>query len=470
MYAHISPNHKDVMEGDGKLNGNSSKTDYYTDKFISQMMLRAEHPELASDNDSGTSYIEKPQTSQNGLIINFENDLNQLKTEKPNIYREYSLLIDNFKDNLREINELEQNLIRRHFRSGKYLNEIKKWFELTFDTAHHWANFVPYLLDQIHAPNYNIRTAQRDMMLYRNLGAYEDLLVSAGNSGLAISTIYLLSNPDQVSDFALDWAMGLIQDQVVTSGQQKVTIQTELDKQPGQFIAMPSVLPMPGIPNSVIPNSSLNLGQIDLSPRARLANTKQQLTLKQAKKIAETAAVIENEIDPKKRPLVKSIASTHQVVSPDMIRELAKQDDETLQEIHATGHIEYPVEADGVVEQRNIHVSEASVTDVLMMRGEIDDEKHKRHLQHRIDAAKEKELLTKGIVSEKVNTMDMDNIAESQHQRIAAFIQQNPDLRDTLLPLMNNIRSAQGSAGVRVIICRLDYASLGSSSANEIKN
>ena len=50
--------------------------------------------------------------------------------------------------------------------------------------------------------------------------------------------------------------------------------------------------------------------------------------------------------------------------------------------IHATGHIEYPVGADGVVEQRNIHVSEASVTDVLMMRGEIDDEKHKRHLQH----------------------------------------------------------------------------------------
>lgn len=467
MYAHRILDNKDIKDGDIKVNGNSNQTDYYSNKFISEMMLRAEHPGLTLNIENEATYIEKPPASTNGIIINFENDLNHLKSDKPNIYREYTLLLDNFKDNLREISELEQNLIRRHFRSGKYLNEIKRWFEITFDTTHHWANFVPYLLNQINAPNYNIRTAQRDMMLHRNLGAYEDLLVNAGNSGLAISTIYLLSNPDQVSDFALDWAMGLIQEQVVVNSQQKSTIQSEIEKQPGQFIATSSVLPMPGIPNSVLPNGSLNIGRVDLTSRAQITNTKQQLTLKQAKRIAETAAVIENEIDPKKRPLIKSIASTHQVVSPTLIRELAKQDDETLQEIQATGHIEYPIEADGVVEQRNIHVSEASATDVLMMRGEIDDEKHKRHLQHRIDAAKEKELLVKGIISEKVNTMDMDNIAESQHQRIAAFIQQNPDLRDTLLPLMNNIRSAQGTAGVRVIVCRLDYASQLN---NDLKN
>ena len=76
--------------------------------------------------------------------------------------------------------------------------------------------------------------------------------------------------------------------------------------------------------------------------------------------------------------------------------------------------------------------------------------------------------MTKGIVSEKVNTMDMDNIAESQHPYCGFSFSKIPDLRDTLLPLMNNIRSAQGAPELS------DYMSsrlriLGLPSANEIE-
>lgn len=463
---------------------NNSAPDFYASQFISQIMLRAEHPELKEkpisemmpdaldtvNPNQVSSTIEVPLNidTTTGLIIDFNHEIHDLQQNKPNSYREYANLVDNLKDNLRQISELEQNLIRKHIRSGKYLNDIQAWFEITFGSTYRWTNFVPFLLSQIGSGSYTLRTAQRDMMLYRNLGAYEELLVSAGNSGLAISTIYLLANPDQVSDFALDWSLGLIQDQV-NAQKLPAAVQVELDKRLDETVF---VVPDPAMTatKSVLPGAITNLSNMGYNYRNQMNNTKQQLTLKHAKNIAETASVIENEIDPKKRPIIKDIARRHQIVNPEMVKELAKQDDETLEEIRVTGHIEYPVEVDTIVQQRNIPISQASTTDLMMMRGEIDDEKHKRYLQHRIDGAKERELLTKGIVSEKVDVVDMKNISEDQHARIAAFIQQNPDLQDILLPLMNTIRTAQGSAGVRAVVCRLDYAPLASSSPVGYKN
>ena len=485
---YVRTNHSDInvnaqnKEDPSKVTGsqsvnNNGQNDFYANQFISQIMLRAEHPELnvtpISEMGIESQSVSTPSTlnidKSTGLIIDFNHEIQDLQQTKPGIYREYSNLVETFKDNLRQISELEQNLIRKHIRSGKYLSDIQSWFELTFGSTYHWTNFVPFLLDQIGSGSYTLRTAQRDMMLYRNLGSYEELLVSAGNSGLAISTIYLLANPDQVSDFALDWSLGLIQDQV---NSQKITpvIQAELDKRLDEEVFITPDPVVSNVMKSVLPGNTTNISNIVYNSRNQINNTKQQLTLKHAKNIAETAAVIENEIDPKKRPMIKAIARLHQVVNPEMVKELAKQDDETLEEIRATGHIEYPVEVDTIVQQRNIPISQASTTDLMMMRGEIEDEKHKRHLQHRIDGAKEKELLTKGIVSEKVDVIDMKNISDDQHARIAAFIQQNPDLQDALLPLMKTIRDAQGSAGVRAVVCRLDYAPLASSSPQGYKN
>ena len=466
---------EDTNKLNGSQSGNNTSNDFYANKFISQIMLRAEHPELnvspVTEMMPEMAEVSKVTVPLNvdkstGLIIDFNHEIQDLQQNKPNSYREYNVLVDNLKDNLRQISELEQNLIRKHIKSGKYLSDIQAWFGLTFGSTYNWTSFVPYLLAQIGYGSYTIRTAQRDMMLYRNLGAYEELLVSAGNSDLAISTIYLLANPDKVSDFALDWSLGLIQDHV--NSQQKVSIQNaDFDKHLNDNLFIhpdPSITGvksvLPGV-NSNIASNSINIGY---NNRNQINTTTQQLTLKHAKNIAETVSVIENEIDPKKRPIIKDIARRHQIVNPEMVKELAKQDDDTLEEIRATGHIEYPVEIDTIVQQRNIPISQASTTDLMMMRGEIEDEKHKRHLQHRIDGAKEKELLTKGIVSEKVDVVDMKNISEDQHARIAAFIQQNPDLQDILLPLMDTIRTAQGSAGVRAVVCRLDYAPLGSSS------
>lgn len=480
-YARVYLSNNDVInkEETSKVSGlqpnNNGSNDFYANKFISEIMLRAEHPELNSvPVNESTSTIQAPSNidKTTGLIIDFNHEIQTLQETKPGTYREFNNLVDNLKDNLRQISELEQNLIRKHIRSGKYLSDIQNWFEITLGSTYHWTNFVPYLLEKIGAGSYTLRTAQRDMMLYRNLGAYEELLVSAGNSGLAISTIYLLANPDQVSDFALDWSLGLIQEQV---NSQKVSpsIQAELDKRLDEpvFITSDTGFASEISVKSVLPSHVTNLPNMSYNQRNQISNTKQQLTLKHAKNIAETASVIENEIDPKKRPIIKDIARRHQIVNPEMVKELAKQDDETLDEIRVTGHIEYPVEVDKVVVQRNIPISQASTTDLMMMRGEIEDEKHKRHLQHRIDGAKEKELLTKGIVSEKVDVVDIrENLSEDQHARIAAFIQQNPDLKDALLPLMNTIRTAQGSAGVRAVVCRLDYAPLASLSPVDYKN
>lgn len=454
-------------ENKTSVSANGSGNGFHADNFIAQIMLRAEHPEVdnAAEYMADIAPMVDPDT---GVILDFDDEIKELLVSSPNVVREYNLLIDNLKDNLRQITELEQNLIRRHITSGKYMCALQAWFELNFKSHYRWGNFVGYVLNKVGIRNYTIRTAQRDIMLYKNLGAYEELLVNAGNTGLAISTIYLLANPAEVSDFALDWSLGLIQDQVNAS--KKSNTQSLPISQPRQESFQASQFSPGGFQSSILPPDAIRFTDPSYAINSRADTVKQQLTLKHVKKIAETAAVIENEVPDVKRPLIKEIALKHQVVSPELVRELSNQSDEVLAEIKNTGHIEYPVEVDGVVTQRNVPVSEASTTDLMMMRGEIDDERHKRHLQHRIDNAKEKELITKGIISEKVNTVDMKNIADDQHARIAEFIRNNPDLEDALLPLMNTIRSAQGSAGVRVVVCRLDYANPPSSLKNEYAN
>ncbi len=340
----------------------------------------------------------------------FSDEISQIQLHDPEEYETYQHELDALRSNLVVIEDLERNLIRHHLSSGRHLCNLQDWFTKHFETINGWMDFV---IDEL-GYDYTIRTAQREMLLWRNLGPYEDLLIESGRSGQAISTLYLLSNPDKVSGFALEWAMQLIERNV----------QSVQDSAP-----------------------VLVKGQ----PRS------ETLTKTQAQKVIETANFIEHDVDDHKRDIIKSIVKDNDLFSPSLVRELALQPPDVLEEIESSGYITYPVAVDGVVTERSIPIQEASATDLLLARGEFEDERHKRHLQHRVDNAREKERLSKGIISERVGVVDAPGLDDNEQLTLLQFLSDHPAISRKWGATLRAMIDATGEAGVRSVICKLEY-------------
>lgn len=367
-----------------------------------------------SSFDLMTLYAE-PDGSQDVSIARdfsfFTNQIEQLRLRNSGEYSQFVGHIDGLKNELREIVQAEINLIKRHIQAGERLVMLQEWFKRNFETTDGWEDFVISQVDY----EYSTRTAARDMRVWRRLASYKDVLISAGtrprNAKLAISTVYLLSNPNVMSEEAVEWCMSLIQDHVDIA--------------------------------AVGTDSAQVYGR---------------LTYNQAKAIAETTKAIEKDVPDDKKDAIKRIARDNHVTSPAVIRELAKQDAEFLQEVQQTGHIEYLVEQEGGgIEQRNIPIGQAGVTDFHFHHKAILSERAVRHKQHRQMGALDKERREKGTESVFFSMAEAGVLDEGQKERLTAFLYDNPDIKQKMGSLLGMILQAQGDAGLRASIYRVNY-------------
>lgn len=338
----------------------------------------------------------------------FENKINQIRQNNEVDYNQYLDHINLLNKDLAEIQQLEKNLIEKHMNAGEHLCALQDWFVEHFDTDRGWEEFVLSKIDF----EYSIRTSQRDMMCWRRLAPYKDLLIRAGNSKLAISTVYFLANPEKTSDMALDWAISLIEKHA-------------------------------GIAQSQESSSTYN----------RLTSTK-------AKEIAETADFIENKIDEEKREILQQIAITHNVSNLSLIKELSNESVETLNEIQETGHIEYLIDTNTGSVQRNIPVAEASVTDIELKRDSEEFEKDQRFILHKREGVKERERREHGTESEFMQAIMLPELNKDICEDLVQFLKSNYDNKDIshLTQIFDAIRFAQGDAGTKLLVYRVSYA------------
>lgn len=377
--------------------------DYNDEAKPQQRSIESIMSEVLSDQDAeilDAEDFDDDLISQDEYNERYSALLAEIEERDVEEYKFYQGEIAALNDIVDNISVVQSDLIKLHFDAGERLSNLREWYIRHFDTQKGWVDFVLSDLNY----GYNIKTSQRDIRLWTRLSPYRDVFISSGNKGVTITALYLLSNPNKVSDEALDWIVDLVK------------MQAEAD-------------------DNVI-----------------------KMTKSKVEEIAATVQVIEKEVDEEKRDLLRGIVQEHGITNPETTRVIGRSPVERLQEYAATKHVEYiDLDDSGAYEQVNVPLSLAGKSDFEKSVNQELQEKRARQRQHIKDSMAQKEARERGTKSEQYTVLEAPVIQGDQAQRIEEFLQKNPDINSNMGQVMRAILKGQGTAGSRSIIYTVDF-------------